>query len=443
MESWVIINFFIALSVGAIIGLEREIIHQKEGVKDFGGVRNFVLIAIFGFFLTYFSLFIVNSSILLIVGFTGFVLIIASAYLIIGLKTKRYTTTSEIAALITFILACVVASSSNSSFRIISIIATVIVASLLAFKTKLHSFAQKVQMQEVFATIKMAIISVVILPLLPNYNYTLLDIPLIKELFVPGSKLYLFFQQLNVFNPFYIWLLVVLITGIGFVGYCLVKRSGDKKGLGLTGFFGGIASSTAVTVSMSKKSKGQKKINSFAIAIVLASSAMFLRVLTEVLVVNKNLMSKLILPLGIMALVGFFIAAGLVFWKKGKENLHKLVIKNPFEFNTAFKFSLFFLLILILSKSFYILFGNLGIYAVSIVSGLADVDAIVLSLSSMALSGTVSSKVAVISIILAVATNTVVKAGIVRVMGEKKLAKLIMIFFFVILLTGILAAVFL
>jgi len=443
MESWVIINFFIALSVGAIIGLEREIVHQKEGVKDFGGVRNFVLIALFGFFLTYLSLFIVDSAILLVVGFIGVIIIITSAYIIMGLRTKRYSTTSEIAALITFILACIIASGSNPSFRILAVIVTVIVASLLALKTKLHNFAHKVHMGEVFAAIKMALISLVILPLLPNQNYTLLDIPLVNGLFTAGSKSYLFFQQLDVFNPFNIWLMVVFITGISFLGYFFVKMSGNKKGLFLTGLLGGMASSTAVTVSMSRKSKEQKGgINGLALAIVVASSVMFLRILIEVLVVNKNLLGKLVLPLGIMAFTGTIFSVFLFFRKGKKENKHNVMLKNPFEFNTAFKFGLFFLLILILSKSIYILFGNIGIYAVSVFSGLADVDAITLTLSSLALSGVISAKVAVLSITLAAATNTAVKAGIVRVMGEKKLSGLIMIMFAVILVAGILTAVF-
>jgi uncharacterized membrane protein (DUF4010 family) len=442
MESWVIINFFIAISIGAIIGLEREIVHQKASVKDFGGVRNFVLIALFGFIFTYFSIFIINSKTLLIIGFAGFFALISAAYLVLGLRTKRYSTTSEIAAIITFVLSGLVASSSDTSFRIISIIATIIVASLLAFKSKLHDFAQKVEMGEVFATIKMAIISIVVLPLLPNKNYTILDVSFINNLFTEGSKSYLFFQQLNVFNPFNIWLMVLLITGISFIGYFLVKIVGERKGLGITGFLGGVASSTAVTVSMSKKSKNQKNINGFALAIVLASSIMFLRILFEVLVVNKNLLPSLALPLGIMAFVGFCFSAWLFFRKSKKGIKDKVELKNPFEFNTALKFGLFFLLILILSKAGYILLGDTGIYIISIFSGLADVDAITLTLSSLVLSGVLSSKVAIISITLAAAMNTIVKAGIVRFMGDKKLARLISVLFFIILIVGLGIAIF-
>ena len=292
-------------------------------------------------------------------------------------------------------------------------------------------------MDEVFATIKMALISVVIIPLLPNKNYTLLNIPIIKDFFIPNTKTYHFFEQLNVFNPFKIWLLVVFITGISFIGYFLVKLAGRKKGLGLTGLLGGFVSSTAVTVSMSKKSKGTKNIRSFAIAIILASSMMFLRILLEVLVVNRNLLQNLALPLGIMSLTGFVFSSFLFFKKTKKTQEHKVNLKNPFELGTAIKFALFFLLILVVSKSLFILFGNTGIFIASIFAGLSDVDAITLTLSSLALSGTISAKVAILGITLAAATNTLVKAIIARVIGGKKLAKLVMIVFAVILIFGL------
>lgn len=441
MENWVIINFFIALAIGAIIGLEREIVHQKNNTKDFGGVRNFVLIALFGFFLTYFSLFLVESKAILIIGFVGFFVLIAAAYIVIGLQTKRVTTTSEIAALVTFILSCFIATDSNPSFRLIAIIATIIVTSLLAFKKSLHKFAKKIQMEEVFAIIKMAIISIVILPLLPNKNYSLVEIPLIKDIFFPGTKVFDFLQQLNVFNPFKIWLIVIFITGLSFIGYFLIKITGEKRGLGLTGFLGGIVSSTAVTVSISKKSKGQKEVNSFALAIVLASSMMFLRVLLEVLIVNRDLVGKLTIPLGVMALIGFFYSFFIFFKRDYSKKKNDFTLKNPFELNTAIKFGLFFLVILILSKGLYILMGDAGIYLVSVFSGLADVDAITITVSSLASSGLLNPKVAVLAITLAISTNTLVKAGITAVIGEKKLAKKIMSLFFIILLIGILLAI--
>lgn len=442
MESWVIINFFIAIAIGAIIGLEREIVHQKDKTKDFGGIRNFVLISIMGFILTYFSVYLLDSYIFLIIGFVGLIVIVSLAYFLIGLKSKRYSTTSEISAIITFILAAFIAIDSNPTFRLISIIVTIIVASLLTFKEKLHLLAQKIEMNEVFATIKMALISGVILPLLPNRDYSLTDFSFLEIIISPTSKAYIFLEQIDVFNPFKIWLIVILITGLSFIGYFLVKIVGEKKGLGLTGFLGGLVSSTATTVSMSKKSKGQKKTNGFSLAIILASSMMFLRVLVEVLIVNKELIPFLVIPLGAMALTGFLLSIIIYSKRDRKKERRKFEIKNPFEINTAIKFGLFYLMVLILSKSLYLLFGNVGIYGISIFSGLADVDAITITLSSMALAGEISSKVAVLSITLATITNTLVKAGIVMLFGEKKLFKKIIISFSIILLIGLILAVF-
>jgi uncharacterized membrane protein (DUF4010 family) len=230
MESWVIINFFIAIAIGAIIGLEREIVHQKDKVKDFGGIRNFVLISMMGFLLAYISIHLLNSPILLIIGFVGLIILVSLAYYLIGIKSRRYSTTSEISAIIVFILAIFIAIDSNPTFRFISVIVTIIVASLLAFKKKLHVLARKIKMEEFFATVKMALISLVILPLLPNKNYSLIEIPFIETIFSQGSKTYLFLEQINVFNPFKIWLIVILITGLSFIGYFLVKIIGEKKG---------------------------------------------------------------------------------------------------------------------------------------------------------------------------------------------------------------------
>lgn len=441
MESWVIINFFIAMAIGAIIGLEREIVHQKDKTKDFGGIRNFTLISMLGFILAYFSVHVLDSNLFLLIGFVGLILIVSLAYFLIGIKSRRYSTTSEISAIIIFILSAFIAIDSNPAFRLISIMITIIIASLLAFKKKLHILAKKIEMRDVFATIKMSLISLVILPLLPNKNYSLTDLSFLKEIISPESSLYIFLSQIDVFNPFKIWLIVILITGLSFIGYFIVKILGEKKGLGLTGFLGGLVSSTATTVSMSKKSKGQKRTESFALAIILASSMMFIRIITEVLIINKDLIPLLIIPFGAMAFVGFVSSTFLYSKRRKIKERKKFEIKNPFEINTAIKFGLFYLFVLFFSKSLYILFGDVGIYGISIFSGLADVDAITITLSSMALTGEISSKVAVLSITLAAITNTLVKVGIVKFLGEKKLFKKIIYVFSIILLVGLILAV--
>ena len=430
-----VINFILALSIGAIIGLEREIMHQKDKVTDFAGIRTFILISILGFLISHITLNIFNSFSAYIVSFAIFFIFVASSYVILGIKTKRYGATSEIAAILVFLLSSVITLNQTQEFRLFAIIIAVIVASLLAVKEHLHKFAKKIQMNEVFAAIKFALISIIILPFLPNKNYSILEIEVIEKLLSSFPSFSSFIGQLDVFNLFKIWLMVVFISGLSFVAYILVRLIGSEKGIGLTSFLGGMVSSTAVTVSLSEKSKGKKFITPFVFGIVLASSIMFIRVLIEVAVINNSLVSKLILPLIAMAFVGL-ISAFIVSKIKKQDVKEKVSFKSPFALGHALKFGLFFVFILVLSKTLFLLFGDKGIYIAALVAGLADVDAIVLTLSSLALTG-LEPRVAVLGIILAVCSNTLVKIGIAYFSGDKKMAKRVLIILVLSLIVGI------
>ena len=434
MEIGVIINFLVALGIGTIMGLEREIIHQRENVKEVGGIRTFILVSIMGFLLMYTSLNIFKSQFFFIVGFTAFLILLIASHIILAMKTDRVGTTTDIAAIMVFILSSLLAVESGSDYRLPSIILAILIASLLAFKENLHKFAKKVQMNEVFAAIKMALISVIILPFLPNKDYTLLNVPILKDFILQFPKIVPTITQLDVFNPFKIWLIVVFISGLSFLGYILVKVVGAKKGIGLTSFLGGIVSSTAVTVSLSKRSKESKVIRPLALGIILASSIMFIRVLVEVLVLNSSLFSSVFFPLFMMAIVGLICAFAVSF--KTKEKGKDIKFSNPFDLWPAIKFGFFFLFVLIASKLLYSYFGNSGIYLAALISGLADVDPMVISASTLALSSTISPGTAVLSIILALFSNTIVKAGIVYSLGEKKVAKIVAISFALILAVG-------
>ena len=429
-----VVNFFIAIGIGTIMGLEREIIHQRERVEDFAGIRTFILISIFGFVLTYLSLTILQSSLSFVVGFAAFLALVISSYIVSAMKTGGIGATTEIAAVMVFILGSVLALESGSEYRLASIVLAVLLASLLALKENLHRFAKRVQVNEVFAAIKMALISFVILPFLPNKNYTLLDIPILNDFINQFPKIIPLMEQLDVFNPFKIWLIVVFISGLSFLGYILVRAVGARRGIGLTSFLGGLVSSTAVTVSLAKRSKESKMIRPLALGIILASSIMFVRVLVEVLVLNSSLFSSVFLPFFLMATVGIICAFVVSF--RTKEKSKNLKFNNPFDLWSAIKFGFFFLFVLIASKILYSYFGTSGIYVAALISGLADVDPMVISASTLALSSTITPGTAVMSIILALFANTAVKAGIVYYLGEKKLAKIVAISFALILAVG-------
>jgi len=169
---------------------------------------------------------------------------------------------------------------------------------------------------------------------------------------------------------------------------------------------------------------------------------MFLRIMFEVLIINRTLLSTLIVPLGLMSLVGFLFSY-YYFKVKKKEKGHSLELKSPFTLGPALKFGVFFAFILLLSKAAQIYLGTKGIYLTSIFSGLADVDAITLSMARLAANGTVTEKVASSAITLAAMSNTLVKGGMVYFLGSNELKKKISFAFGGILLAGLVSILFL
>jgi len=429
-------RFLIALLLGAAIGLEREFQHQREKVKDFAGFRTFILIALLGALVGYLSEEL-NSNALLIATLVAFMVLLVACYLVVSLEEKRIGATTEMSALITFFLGILVLKG----FIILSVIIAIIVAALLAYKPQMHKFARKIEAVELYSTLKFGLISLVVLPLLPNKGYTLLDIPILHEIIESIPTLALILAQIDVLNPFKIWLMVVFIAGISFVGYILIKTVGAKAGLGLTGFMGGLISSTAVTSSLSIESKRAKKlVNVFVFGTIIASCTMYFRVLFEVLVLNKSLLKYLIVPIGLMAVVGLGYCLYLYLQKKKpSKNTKHFEFNSPFALGPALKFGLFFGFVLYIAKLFQILFGDTGIYIASLLSGLADVDAITITMASLANTGDVTSVVAVSAITIAVCSNTVVKGGIAYLFGAKEFGMIIMKVFGAMLAVALIA----
>jgi uncharacterized membrane protein (DUF4010 family) len=232
--------------------------------------------------------------------------------------------------------------------------------------------------------------------------------------------------------------MVVLIAGIGFLGYILVKFLGSKKSYGLLGFVGGLVSSTAVALSMAGESKKNKKINSpFVLAIVTAVGVMFFRIIFIIAVLSTSLLGKLLFPLMMMGIMSLIIA---FFFSKKKEKIKNvdLKLKQPFALWPAFKFGLLFALILLISKLAQIFFGDTGLYATSLLSGFADADVIALTMTGLFNSGSISAIVASTCILLAIVANTLIKIGFAYVLGTKKLGNTLLWIFGLIFLVGFL-----
>jgi uncharacterized membrane protein (DUF4010 family) len=205
--------------------------------------------------------------------------------------------------------------------------------------------------------------------------------------------------------------MVVLISGISFVGYFAIKYIGNRLGTLVTSITGGLASSTAVTLSMAQFAREFPAKKLFMGGVMIASSIMFIRVMVEVAVVNPQLLKPLWLPVSVMFLS--VLGGGFLLLKQdAKQGVDPpLEIDNPLKMTMAIKFGLFLAVIMFFSAAMLEWFGEGGIYLLSIVSGLMDVDAITLSLARLAL-GDLNHDVAVIGIILASASNTIVKGFI-------------------------------
>lgn len=375
-----------ALAIGLLVGIERG--WKERDVEEgdrIAGIRTFSLIGLLGGVWAMISQHV--DGWIIGAAFLSVSALIIVAHILDFRENKDAGTTTAFAMMLTFALAAWAALG----YEIMALGFTVIVIALLGYKPVLHGWLKSMERVEIFAGIKLLIISVVLLPLLPNQG----------------------FGPWNALNPYWIWLMVVLISGLSFVGYIAIKAAGGKLGTMLTAVTGGMASSTAVTLSMAQFASQSSRKTIFMAGVLIASSIMFIRVMVEVSIVNPDLLTTLWLPLFAM-FAGLLLSGGIIFYRDqlGEQVPdQQLNLKNPFQIGMALKFGALLALVLVLSELMLELYDDEGVYALSVVSGLMDVDAITLSLSRMALDD-LSSEVATKGIVLASATNTVIKGFI-------------------------------
>jgi uncharacterized membrane protein (DUF4010 family) len=272
----------------------------------------------------------------------------------------------------------------------------VLLTVLLASKRFTRDTIRRMRRVELTDTLKLLVVVLIVLPMLPNRP---LD---------PWGAL----------NPYKIGFLVVLISGIGFVGYFLTRILGAQKGIGLTGIVGGLTSSTAVTAAMAQQAKESPNLRAIcAFSTVAANATMFCRVLVVVALLDRHLARQLAYSVGAMAATAALCAIALWFSaSKGKTGApggaERVKLKNPFSVGPALKFAVFFVGILLVAKIAKAYLGNNGLYVAAGLSGLADVDAITMSISEQTVAETLVRKVGAVAITIAVVSNSVVKSGI-------------------------------
>ena len=408
-EFW---NFGLSCILGMLIGLEREY-SDRDGEESLAGVRTFAIVAILGTLAAELSQ---HHAWILPAAFILFGALLLSGYFIAASKQQKLGMTTEVAAAVVFLLGAAVVTQPHAIVVAVGVAVTII----LSAKEPLHGLAQRIERRDVVATLKFAFVTFVILPVLPNQGYRPFGLPF------------------DVFNPYKTWMMVILISGIGFAGYVLVKIVGEQKGIGLTGALGGLVSSTAVTLTFARKSKDRPALSSyFALAVVAASTIMFVRVLVEIAVVNRTLLKHAAVPIVAMALATTAYCVYLFFSPHGAAT-DTPEFSNPVELSSAVKFgALYAFIILLVNAVRHTRLGDAGIYLVSVISGLTDVDAITLSISEAARSG-LDTPVAVRAITLAVISNTFTKGALAFGLGSPRLRRHVCIAFGLAFLVGLL-----
>ena len=407
------------MGIGILVGLQREYAEysvDKDRSDMFAGVRTFGLFGLLGCTAAYLADMANSPGLLIALALMAGALIIA-AYLIVGWRSKEVGLTTEVAAILTLLTGALAYWDQVIMAAAIGVATTV----LLALKFELRTLITQITREDVYATLRFAVITAIVLPILPNQ-------PIGPEPF-------------DILNPYKIWLMVVLISGISFLGYVLNKLVGAHQGIGLTGLLGGLTSSTAVTMSFSQRSQTQPQLaRPFALAVIVAWTMMFPRVLIEVRVVNPTLLPVLAPPIVAAGAAGLLYSAYLYFLQRPKKDEdEEVTFTNPFELGPAIQFGLLYAGILLISRIVELSpLGSTGIYLSSIVSGLVDVDAITLSLAQLSsVTGGLELKVAERAIVLAAMSNTAVKGAIVVFTGSAALRKTLLPAFILILVVGI------
>jgi uncharacterized membrane protein (DUF4010 family) len=393
-ELTILQNFAYALAIGALVGIEREK-HKVSNLSSFGGVRTFMLMALLGAAGAWLGLQLQQPwpelAVLAVVA-----LLVLAAYnrkqreepQVLGLTT-------ELSAMLVFLLGGAVMHGHAG----IAVALAIMTSAILAFKQPLHGLVDKIGNDDLYAGLKLLIATFIVLPLLPDHAL----------------------DPWQAFNPYKIWLLVILISLLSLVGYIATRLLGPARGTAVAGLAGGLVSSTAVSLSFARLSQqpqgGDNQDDALACGILLAWSVMSLRVLLMVGIVYLPLLASLWPAIGAMALVTLALAA--YFYRRAPQLQANSAtsVSNPFSLWAASQFGLMFAAVLLVVKLTEHFAPAEGLYLVSAIAGTTDVDAITLSMAQYAQQAG-REQLAATALVIAVLSNTLVKTALVCTLGS-------------------------
>ena len=399
----------ISIGLGLLVGLQREYDEHKMA-----GIRTFTLVTVFGSIMGLLSKHL-NDGLVVAAGALCLVILVATVNYFKHQRKQNpdIGQTTEVAFLLMYALGAYLV------FFYLSLGVAIggVIAVLLHLKSTLAGFVERLKQKDVRAIMQFVAISLVILPILPDQNY----------------------GPYAVLNPHDIWLMVVLIVGLGLVGYLIYKILGKNAGTIANGLLGGMISSTATTVTFSRQaSQVPKAARLAAFVIMTASMVSLIRVMIEVAVVSPNYLGAILPPL-LAELVFMIILCVWLYYFNQREQLEELPEpRNPAQLKSALVFGALYALILLGVAAAKDYLGQSGLYIVSIVSGLTDMDAITLSLSSSLNRGEIESHLTWKLILVASLANLVFKGGMASALGTPKLAKIVWILFGLSIASGIL-----
>ncbi|GHA18384.1 MgtC/SapB family protein [Oceanisphaera arctica] len=409
-----LIRLGLALLLGALIGIQRGWqSRDSQSGQRVAGVRTHALVGLFGGLVA-----LLGSHVgqwLTGVGLLGIVALTLVAYRARSRDQADYSITGSIGLALTFCFGALALLDDPA----IAATAAVITAFILDNKREIHGLLQKLQQHELDAGLKLLLISVVMLPLLPN------------RAMGPGGAI----------NPFEIWWMVVLIASISFLGYFAIRLGGTEKGIFFTSLFAGLTSSTALTLHYARLSRTSPVLAPMlAAGILLACGTMFPRILVYCALINPTLLAELWLPVLVMTLLLYGPAAVIWYRNRGVDAVDQPSLNiNPLDLKTAFFFGGLILVIMLLGEWLKALLGNAGILLLALASGVTDVDAITLSLSRMSLAS-IDHGTAVLGIVLAASVNNLVKTAMALTLGDSALGRRVALAMAASLLGGLLVA---
>lgn len=382
--------FLLSLGIGLLMGLERE-----RNPTSRAGLRTFALVSLLG---TVCALLAVRteSPWLIAAG-----LITVGAMMISAYHRQPDAndpgTTSVVALLLVFCYGAMI----WYGYRTLAVMLAILTTILLYFKAELQTVSKQLTRRDITSVLQFCVLSLVILPILPNRN----------------------FGPYDTLNPYQVWWMVVLISGVSLAGYAALRIIGQRHGAPILGLLGGLASSTATTLVYSRHTRSLPSLIRLSLVVILTANLIVLvRLAGVAAIVQPGILPTLLPVLGSGLLTG--IAFATYAWRKldGSNELPELDLRNPTELGTALTFGAVYAVVLLLSAALSDHAGSLGLYAVAVVSGLTDVDAITLSSLRLFGQGKLAAEEATTAILLATLANLVFKLGIVVSVAGRALA---------------------